>query len=348
MSCNGILASKDNDEENPLSSDLSEDEPHHQFTVNTSDPIAALVDVSQRPSHVDQCRITSSNSTTSDLGVTSSLVLARMGTPERNLISQRVSKIDSDPYFAYHDEDTNRDVYKHIDPINIKVPSSEVRQVITFEADGSRAMFIHNFHQGDIYHSRSKMFRKWMVPSLPSHFSPTLTGHVTERKFSHAHARPGGRKAKSTFSVAVSGYCSAKENGCPTTFIAGFSEQQIKLLASQDISSHPEHLVMGLTFEGHCNHAHHKPYGQLRGPRRDDIISSSLDQKPGQISKHFGLVAEDTNFHTHNRLFGVPNRHMSSNLTRERKKKRKADDGLVHDSLSNLLNISHTLVSLWH
>lgn len=328
-------------------------EPHDQATGVTTTTTDVALPSSSSTSDSDS-KFVSRDASSASEAQSLNLVLSQIDSPERNLISQRVSKNEADRYFDHHDEDTKRDIYKFIEPIYIQVPSSEVCQIIYLDNDGNYARFYRQQIGSQNYHLRSQMFRKWFDLRLPSHFSPTLTGRKIELKFSHAKSSLGDSSVgpssqQFSYAIAVQGHCSARENGCPTTFMAGFSEDQIKLLRSaHDQSSLSEHvnLEMRVTFAGSCNHAHKKKYGQLRGPRRTAITSRTTDNcKPGQLSKVIGANANDADFHSVNRLTSAPSRQVCNNLSRERRHKRKVENGFHFDSLSNLCNITYQLVS---
>lgn len=138
-------------------------------------------------------------------------------TPVQNEIARVLDVESADPHFDCHFTDANGvsyNKYKTLEPLVIPVPTQEVLSILSVEDSGP----VWNAVVPVAY--LSDWFRTKISRVLPAHVAL-----VFDQRFSHDFERADKRgRARSTgpFLIGYRGYCPAKKDGCPMTFIIGF------------------------------------------------------------------------------------------------------------------------------
>jgi len=263
---------------------------------------------------------------------------ASNGTTARSLIPMpalrsigRLPPINENPHFLRQetrDDGKQYRIYKSLESFSIVVPVEDVRKIIRVDKDG--ASFLENAKtKENDPHVRANTFRKWTNDHVPSHLALSCNQPFSYKKTE----KQGGRARKhSPLFIGMSGKCSAQ--GCPTTFVTGFTEDEIDKLCSDDC---PEQICLLLKVNGGCIHMEGERYGQLRGPMRNAVIDKYMQSKmtPAEFAKHEHEEATTAAKDSKNRG-ALPSKAMSQEILREAKEKTRIASGLSKCALANI------------
>lgn len=268
---------------------------------------------------------------------TTSLIHCTLPTPVRNSIAG-VKPKEADPYFdceRTYSDGLVRNIYRSVGPFSVDVPVEEVKRLIYVSEDGPK--WKESEDTKDSHHRRSRTFRAWCEPIVPSHLALAFNLPIL-LKFSQqcdGNNKPRGRPRRHSLVVGMSGHCSAQRDGCPTTFICGFTEQSLKKLLCDSV---PDTVELLMEVSNECEHVKGRQYGQLRGDARERTIEQYAQSKqaPTEFAKASLEKATDSDFHSSNRGATVT-KGTAHNISRESKARKLAISGLTTCKLSNLM-----------
>jgi hypothetical protein len=222
-----------------------------------------------------------------------------------------------------------------VGPFLAHISSEEVKALITLDKSGSPTWHQHTT-AGDSNRMRSDTFRKWIASELPSHLALSFDQPFVLKFLASSRNKKGkGRPRKHKFVVGYKGYCSARNDGCPMTFIVGFTEESLKKMLQPSI---PSTIELEMQVSKACMHPKGHCYGQLRGSARQAAIDqyNTAGKKPSDYAKAVLATATPEEFHSLN-LSKTPSRQASYNISREAKVNNLKASGMTNCKLSNIM-----------
>lgn len=262
-------------------------------------------------------------------------------TPERNSIAG-VKPKESDPHFDHlrtGDDGTLYNVYKAVGPFTLDIPSEEVISLISVHESGPTWKELPAGRKASVF------FRTWIEPQLPAHmaftfnkqFALKFVGETGDKK------RRGRPRAHDSLVVGYNGYCSAKKDGCPATFLAGFDEECMRALLQTPT---PQTVKLQMEVTNACVHVKGRQFGGLRGASRQDVIDkySASNMTPAEFAKMELEGVTDIEFHSSNRS-KVLTREAVYNVAKEAKAKELVAAGLTACKLSNIMIVHQRMKS---
>ena len=151
--------------------------------------------------------------------------------PLRHQIA-KVGARSNNPYFDKVQKDNETDLhyilYTSISKITVQVPVTDFYDLVSINNEGpkwKKAPF-------DKLKTRAVVFRHWIEGVVPEHLA-LVFDQAFCLTFPIDGKKAKGRPRKHAYLVGIQGYCSAKSDGCKTTFTAGFAESSLRSLLSR-------------------------------------------------------------------------------------------------------------------
>ena len=267
--------------------------------------------------------------------------------PLRHQIA-KVGARSNNPYFHEVQKDNETDLlymhYTSIPKITVQVSETDFFDLVSINTEGPK-------WNDNAVKTKAVIFRHWIEDAVPEHLAMVFDQAFC-LAFPSGDKKPRGRPRKHSYLIGIHGYCSAKSDGCKTTFTAGFAESSLRSLLSRgeeelpqssllsrgEAQELPQSIALEIDISGSCCHVKDKLYGGLRGTKRQDVLLDFADRKqtPAEFGKHSLSMTSDDAFHSSNRA-KIWTKDTTYNLSRESKAKKKSDSGLSNCKLANLM-----------
>jgi hypothetical protein len=254
-------------------------------------------------------------------------------TPIRNSIA-RVQPKEHDPNFDHVKADAAGllyHVYKPVGPFSVELPFAEVKSLICVSEAGP------SWQTSAAAAERSNILRKWIASEIPSHLALTFDQPILLKFLapSGGKKKSRGRPRQHPFVIGYKGYCSARRDGCPTTFSVGFTKESLQKLLQPSVT---ETIELSIEVNDACVHVKGQQYGQVRGVARQLVIDqyNKAEKKPSEFSKTSLATATDNEFHSLNNS-NIVTRGVAYNISREAKEKKRKSLGLTQCKLANVM-----------
>jgi hypothetical protein len=272
-----------------------------------------------------------------------------ISSPLRNIIAG-VQKRSVDPFYKETLKDDKTGlcsvVYKAIGNLTVMVPVGDFNKEIVVYATGpgwrkpppKRPSLEDGVNKVLKTKGKSLFLRKAIEETVPPHFALAINQNFAFN-FPDVGKKAKGRRKKHPFLVGVTGYCSAKKDGCESKFAAGFKEAPLRKLMDKDEDM--ETIELSITFFGHCVHVKDRKYGSLRGWKREGVMEdfNQAGKTPAEYQKDVVTRMSDCAYHSGNQSHGL-SRETSYSISAGAKVQKKLNIGLSKCKLTNVL-LSH-------
>ena len=262
----------------------------------------------------------------------------------------RMACDDAIPHFVEEKENASGKLCRHYSPIEseviVKMTKGDLIATVGLTWDGEGKLLQPNFVPGS---DTADFLRENFRSAVPPHIVLKHTRSRCMKPGDIGGKRRGSRGGKDKshpFLVVWVGQCAGCDDGCSTSYVAGFREGDLEALHNESNSVMVEFTMM-IRGDG-CVHPTDKKYGKLSKSSRMKAIEKrrySADRlmRPSALAKRTMMEINDVNFTVGN-LDGIAaTRQQEYELNREVKELERKKWNLTDCQLTNCLNVCEKL-----
>ena len=228
--------------------------------------------------------------------------------------------------------------------ITTTIPRSEVESLLDIRLSSDGNLVLPTAMQGS---KKADFIYRNLDNIVPSHFFPKHVKfyiHALTKNTGKKEGKRGGKAKSHPYLIHFRGVCCADVDGCPAEYDAGITESDVLRYAE----GKTEGLLFSMSISGQCKHVWKRVYSRVRGSSRQKQVADLVDKPcnllpPSRRAKKELVAVEKGDFAIGNHGGRATNRFTQYEMNRKAKDEYRKNLNLTDDTLTNTINMCHTL-----